>query len=238
MQTVNPKVIPTAPRAWREKREQAERLIASWQPKEMVKEKAEQHSLPDDVPAARKRRINNEMIEAARRPCPPDTKPGLQGIGLYTHVAGTVASSLVDKSETAPKFISISSEGGPQYGARLEGLISPEVQAVFRELRDAIDEEEQIIGHKSMTVEQLSIRYTSLPTPGGNHSSNKSPQFGDPEHDRTQLFQGANSRKASIASDGNVVTSVPDDGRRLSLGSTTRNTYDPARDPLGRARQF
>lgn len=236
MQEINGRDVPTVPRVWREKRERAERLIASWKPKEMSIDKPE--TLPPDVAAARRKRINDEMIEFVRRPCPPNTNPALQGVGLYTHVAGTVASGSVDTSGQAPKFLPIRAEKIPQHGARLEGPISPEVKAVYRETRDAIAEEEQVVGQKSLTFEQLKERYTAMPSPSDQQSKEESCQIGEQEADKAGSIKSMNSRRTSIASVGDVVMGGMDDRRRMSLGSNACNTYDPARDPRARARQL
>jgi hypothetical protein len=183
--------------------------------------------LSTDEGATRKARINNELVMLLKRPCPANTKASIQGIGLYTHVSATPAQTIPRSAHSSqaasyPIFLPI---GGPRRtsknGTVDEAPTSEETHKVWKDVQEAVNEEEKHVGRSSMSVEQLKERYGTLNVP--EQSTNTSqlarmqPQF-DKAKELARSMKMAAMQKAAarLGSDGSVAHQV--DARRSSLG--------------------
>ncbi|KAF2633259.1 hypothetical protein BU25DRAFT_405180 [Macroventuria anomochaeta] len=105
--------------------------------------------LPPDVQAARKARINSDIIKLCSKPIPLYSHPTAHGIGLYTHVAGTKTvarnphSAFADKRDGEVALLPL---GGPKkiVPSKLHEPPNKELAAIYKELQDAVKAEEKI----------------------------------------------------------------------------------------------
>ena len=124
--------------------------------------------LPPDVAAARKHRINSELVVLFKRPCPPNSNPTAKGIGLYTHVEAPAKTPQFPHEryvKSDPVFLPI---GGARRVGRtgiLGAQMSDEIRQVWKDLRDAVDEEEKVTGNAGSSAEDLKERYGGLDVP-------------------------------------------------------------------------
>jgi len=213
--------------------------------------------LPPDVDAARKARINSELIEVFRRPCPADATPSIQGIGLYTHVAGPPAPALVFphmkymQKASNPVFLQI---GGPagisKEGNVLEAPISDDVKRAWKDVQEAVDREKAHLAHTDLDVDSLKERYGALDKNAGAqpklqpHLQHIMDRMQDAtmtgiQNTAAGAGQQPNGRRAS-GEDGlsrDVTMGGTDEARRGSTSTTwTGNDYEAARDPRLRGR--
>jgi hypothetical protein len=126
--------------------------------------------LPSDVEAARKERINNELVALFRLPCPAKATASVQGIGSYTHTSATVRSGgTATRGPLRPEFLPI---GGPNRVLKgkdeLEAPLSEELQQLWKQIEAAVNEEEKFFGEAGMSEEQLNERYGALKVPHAN----------------------------------------------------------------------
>jgi hypothetical protein len=179
--------------------------------------------LPPDVATARKTRINQEMIKIFKRPCPPNTTPSVQGIGLYTHVAGPPLPPPQYPHErfrkSNPTFLPI--RGAKRHGG-LQPLISDEVKAVADKVRALVNEEEKRVGHVDMDVKQLRERYGAVDAPEGRRSMDKQ----TPGYAMMTSGAGLDVAKAGAGEERRGSASVVKSG----------SVYDAERDPRRRIR--
>jgi hypothetical protein len=116
--------------------------------------------LSPEEDAARKTRINNEMVSCFKLPCPVNTNLSIQGIGLYTHVAAQT------QGNSNPVFLPI---GGPKRVAKdescLEAPVSEEVDQVWQHVQLAVKDAERQPGQGGMSVDKLKERYGALDAP-------------------------------------------------------------------------
>jgi hypothetical protein len=121
---------------------------------------AKPRPLSPEEDTARKSRINNEMVYLFKRPCPVNSHPSIQGIGLYTHVAAPTQGS------ASPVFLPI---GGPNRAAKdgscTEAPVSEEIEKVWKEVQVAVTDAGAQPGQGGMSVEMLKERYGALDSP-------------------------------------------------------------------------
>ena len=189
-----------------------------------------------------------------KRPCPETTTPSIQGIGLYTHVAGPVSQfphERFTQKASDPVFLHI----GCSWGAfkdrnTLEGPISEDVKRVWNDVQEAVDKEGEYVGQGRMSIDQLKERYGALDVPNGNAST---PPMQQPQtqlqqiadHMQSMAMTGIQSVAGSVGQQESerrpslgagvardVVMGGTDQERRASTTATsTGNTYEAARDP-------
>ncbi|KAF9701748.1 hypothetical protein EKO04_000107 [Ascochyta lentis] len=106
-------------------------------------------SLPLDVQATHKARIDNDIINLCGKPKPLYTIPTAHGVGLYTHVAGpkiaqrNPQSSYADRADGEVALLPL---GGPHkiVPSKLREPPNKEIAAIYKQLRDAVQAEEKI----------------------------------------------------------------------------------------------
>jgi hypothetical protein len=122
--------------------------------------------LPPDVEAARKARINREMIELFRLPA--KGAASIHGIGLYTHAAAPQSTD-ASKQTPAPVFLPV---GGHNRVLKdvgeIDAPIDEDVRRVWEDLREAVNEEERHVGRGDMSAEKLKERYGAIGVPEGS----------------------------------------------------------------------
>ena len=121
-----------------------------------------------DVATSRKNRINNELVVLFKRSCPLNSNPVAKGIGLYTHVDGQNKIPQFPHERYLkhdPTFLPI---GGPRRVGRRAGLeaqVSNEIQGLWRELKDAVEEVGKDTGTAKFSAEELKERHGGLDVP-------------------------------------------------------------------------
>ncbi|KAJ8115018.1 hypothetical protein OPT61_g3235 [Boeremia exigua] len=105
-------------------------------------------SLPPDVQAARRSRMNSDIVKLCIRPRDPRTRSFAQGIGLYTHVAGSKASPNpphLKFAEKANRKIELLPLGGPKrvQRSKFREARDKDLDAVYTELQNAVNAEEK-----------------------------------------------------------------------------------------------
>jgi hypothetical protein len=123
--------------------------------------------LPPDVEAARKDRVNNEMVALFRQPCPAKRTASIQGIGLYTHASGIMlVNGTTTRRPLRPEFLPI---GGPNKilpgKSELAAPLSEELQQSWKQMEATVNEEENLIGEADLNEEQLRERYGAMNAP-------------------------------------------------------------------------
>jgi hypothetical protein len=187
--------------------------------------------LPPDVEEARKARINEQTIDLFKRPCPPNTTASIQGIGLYTHVAGPLAPPPLSphmkylQQTSNPEFLPI---GGPKKMSStgpLECLVGDDVKNAWRDVKEAVNEEKKHVAFTDKDLDQLKARYDALDVPDVSAAG-------------TGAGQPQNGRQASVDSGSNRdVVMVGTEEQRRASATANRNEYEAARDPRLRGRQ-
>ncbi|KAF7448530.1 hypothetical protein Ptr902_03979 [Pyrenophora tritici-repentis] len=122
------------------------------------------NTIPPDVAAVRKHRMNGDLINAFKRHVPPGTTPYVTGIGLYTHVEGPPSPEVFLHPQ--PEFLPLFPAPPPSQRTPL----SPEIQSVWEELCEVMHEEKQIIGQMELSLVELRKRYEGLDVPEGSHA--------------------------------------------------------------------
>lgn len=213
-----------------------------------------------DAAEVRRIRMNTDLIALFKRPCPPGTTPTAKGIGLYTHIEGPERIGMFPHERyllPEPVFLPI---GGPMEVKRIDGTepeISIEVEKLWDEVRDAVHEEETIMGSLEPGINALKERYGALEL-----SFTKTQPQGDDQAQRIQLQQQDAAMQEDITMQSSEA--APKVGRKASLesslddevgkqgdaaagrktlerkGSTTSNkgtrNFDASRDPRQRGR--
>jgi hypothetical protein len=182
------------------------------------------HPLPSDEADARKKRINANLIAAMKRPCPPDIDPSIQGIGLYTHIAGPVRASPDPQGkdlQSEPEFLPFTKPAGSR---ALGPQMSEDFLKVWEELRDAVEEEETIIGKTELGLKELKKRYGGLDVPD---TSKPRPRF-PLRRRRAAMLDGDEARNGTIAASGNT-NSVADE-QHSSPSAVTATLAAKSRD--------
>ena len=219
--------------------------------------------LPPDVQAARKARINSDIIELCSKPTGVHTTPTARGIGLYTHVAGPKTANrnphhhFADRDDGEVALLPL---GGPRKAAPSKPREPPykELAALYKELQDAVKAEEKIyddLGAAAgargdaendayrMSLDTLKKKYgdVNASVPESVHSENRryseiSGTTNDeaPKRRKVSFAQLSEMRRESAAS---VPTATRDaDPERRGSGSRMGNDYDVYRDPRRRRR--
>ncbi|KAH7089995.1 hypothetical protein FB567DRAFT_316072 [Paraphoma chrysanthemicola] len=210
---------------------------------------AEPEPLPPDVEAARKQRINLDLISALKLPCPSNTTASIQGIGLYTHAAPPAQTSPSKHGQNVnlapePVFVPI---GGTQRLSRLKNAVPPrisnEVADLYKKLQQEMHAEEKHFGHGGVSMDKLKERYGGLDVPQEDEAAIAELQ---PQPELQQMLESL--RKAVIGQDdrrvslGGGVTGdiVMGGAEQEQFGAATvtktGNTYEAARDPRLRGR--
>ena len=123
--------------------------------------------LPPDVAAVRKQRMNTDLISAFKRHVPPGTTPYVKGVGLYTHIEGF--PSLETPLNPQPEFFPLCPLPPP--GNQIQrSPLPPDIESLWEELCDVIQQEEQIVGQMELGLVELRKRYKGLDVPGGSHA--------------------------------------------------------------------
>jgi len=171
--------------------------------------------LPPDVAAARKARMNADLIGAFKSTCPPGTTPYTTGVGLYTHVESALPQSPMypdENPQPQPKFFPIRIPGGR---GNESSQPDEEVQKLWNELELAVETEEELIATTELGLKELRKRYRALPPP----KNSRSPvQRGQQQPHMTQgdtAAQGAATKSAGSMS----APSAPTKPRGQSLAS-------------------
>lgn len=223
--------------------------------------------LPPDVQAARKARINSDIIKLCSNK-PIYINPTAQGIGLYTHVAGPKTASQNPHFEYADNDgeVALLLLGGPRKivpSNKLREPLREEVAAVYEELQDAVKAEEQIWSEMraAADAEGKNARdaYTmSLDTLKEKYGPINPPQPEGTRQPTTQQYQRRNSAASSVADSAalknlNTSTAAPADLQRQNplasngaaqpeperrpSATATGNTYEASRDPRRQGRR-
>ncbi|KAI4621540.1 hypothetical protein J4E80_003910 [Alternaria sp. BMP 0032] len=171
--------------------------------------------LPPDVAAARKARMNADLIGAFKSTCPPGTTPHITGVGLYTHVEGAPPQSPMypdENPQPQPEFFPIRI---PESRGNESSQPDEEVQKLWNELELAVETEEELIATTELGLKELRKRYRALPPP----KNSRSPvQRGQQQSDVTQgdtAAQGGTTTSAGSMS----APSAPTKPRGQSLAS-------------------
>lgn len=213
---------------------------------------------PPDVQAARKARINSELIQLCSKPAPFWSIPSAHGIGLYTHVAGPKTagknphSSYADKADGEVALLPL---GGPTKIApsNLRDPPSREVAAVYKQLQDAVDAEEKIWSDMRAAADAegepannaYRMSFAALQDKYGAVTASDEVVGLRPDVERlhkrrhSEVMAGSNDetserRRVRFASQSELRQGA-DTGRRGSDGKTG-NEYDVYRDPRRRGR--
>ncbi|KAH8706950.1 hypothetical protein GQ44DRAFT_777610 [Phaeosphaeriaceae sp. PMI808] len=205
---------------------------------------AKPESLPPDVEAAYKRRINEDLVHLFKIPCPAETTASIQGIGLYTHIAPPPTPAPLfphqkyTKKTADPVFLPT---GGlkrvPQARGSLVMQTSPEMKKVFKEVQQAVNGEEKHIGQRTINMDQLRERYETLDAPNP-HTARTPGQM----HDGTMLgmdesddiIQQPGGHRSSVGTDRArdvIMGGVDQEKRPIANAKRFGNTYEAARDP-------
>ncbi|KAF2826553.1 hypothetical protein CC86DRAFT_370511 [Ophiobolus disseminans] len=218
--------------------------------------------LPPDLEAARKTRINSELIEVFKRSCPVDTTPSIQGIGLYTHVAPPAPPPAppplfphmhCTQKSANPVFLQI---GGPARISKevsvLEAPVSEEMKRGWKAVQEAMDTEMEHVGTTELDIGSLNERY------GASHGNANSRLLPQPQPQYQQIMnhlqdiammgmrntpgrvnQQFNGRTPSVGDGLNLdvaIGGVEAETRDDTSGAWAGNDYEAARDPRLRGR--
>jgi hypothetical protein len=162
--------------------------------------------LPPDVADARKARMNADLIDAFKQPCPPDTTPYVTGIGLYTHVEGPLRAPQYsgENPQPEPEFLPIRI---PESRRKPSSQPDEAVAKLWKEVEAAVKTEEKAIGTTVPGFNELRKRHGALPPP----KNSKSPV--DRVQRQTDGMQGA------TATQNGTTTSVGNMGAPTNLRS-------------------
>jgi hypothetical protein len=198
--------------------------------------------LPPDVAAARKARINQDLIEIFNMPCPPGTIASAQGIGLYTHVLGPPPPAPKYPHEkykkVDPVFLPI---GGPIVFKKAGGVGAPideAVNNVWKQIEAAVVEEEKHASQGGTAIEHLKERYDALEVPIEHINDAQAHAQAQAQPQLLQLLgQLSNIAMAGGGSALDAVMGGMEQERRGSAVATrTGNLYEEDRDPRRRGR--
>jgi hypothetical protein len=202
--------------------------------------------------AERKARVNNDLLDLLKQPQQLRTTPSIQGVGLYTHATTPESLGLADAQRSSnPRFVPI---GGPERVRKVKSVpaapISDDVLKVFKEVQQAVNEEEQhaSIRESRLNAEQLKVRYGGLNAPQENTATIS--DLDEQQRLRVQAIEqqlGRVSNRAGPSAD--VVMSGIEENtgaaavahidpsmylcKNAQTGSRT-NLYDAGRDPRKR----
>ncbi|KAF3000908.1 ribosomal 40S subunit protein S13 [Curvularia kusanoi] len=127
------------------KDDQTFKVLPTWEAKDRHAESREANTTTEppltDADAARKARINSDIVRECCKEAPPNTDPTLYSVGSYTHTASARNASdrpITDKSDPKIRFLSI---GGPNKIPQSKHPVQTdkEVAAVYEELQRAIE---------------------------------------------------------------------------------------------------
>ncbi|KAF1363879.1 hypothetical protein EJ07DRAFT_172781 [Lizonia empirigonia] len=168
--------------------------------------------LPPDVQAARKARINSDIIKLCSIK-PIYINPTAQGIGLYTHVAGPKTASQnphFEYADNANGEVALLPLGGPRKivpSNRPREPLREEVAAVYKELQDAVKAEEKIWSEMRAAADakgkNVRDAYTmSLDTLKEKYGLVNTPQPESANQPTAQRYQRRHSEASSVADSG------------------------------------
>ncbi|KAI4666188.1 uncharacterized protein J4E88_010483 [Alternaria novae-zelandiae] len=172
--------------------------------------------LPPDVAAARKARMNADLIGAFKSTCPPGTTPHITGVGLYTHVEGAPPHSPMypdENPQPQPEFFPIRI---PESRGNESSQPDEEVQKLWNELELAVETEEELIATTELGLKELRKRYRALPPPKNSRSPVQRGQQQQPE-----AMQGDTSAQGGTTTSAGSMSapSAPTKPRGQSLAS-------------------
>jgi hypothetical protein len=173
--------------------------------------------LPPDVAAARKKRMNADLVSAMIRPCPPGANPSIKGIGLYTHIEGPARASPDPQgkdTQSEPEFLPFK---GPAGNGAMGSQMSEEALKVWEELRDAVEEEETIIGKTELGLKELKKRYGGLEVPDTSKPTTHSRRILATRSRKVTMAEDGAAQTGTTAAPGNPIATA--NGRRPSLGA-------------------
>lgn len=165
--------------------------------------------LASEEAAARKARMNADLIDAFKTPCPPGTTPYVTGIGLYTHVEGPPRAPLYHGEKPQPQQEFFPVRIPKHSGSRISQL-DELVGKLWEQLEKAVEEEEEIVGKTELGLKELKKRYGGLDPP---KNSRPPVQYIQQQHDGLQKDTAAQG--GTTAGAGNM--NPPPYGRIQSL---------------------
>lgn len=207
--------------------------------------------LSPDADAPRRARINKDLIEIFRRPCSADARPSMQGIGLYTHVAGPPVTPPQGPHmhyaprDSNPVFLHV---GGPTGMLReSDVLLAPvgdDVNRAWRAVQQAVDKEVEHVAQTDLDMGSLKERYGALDEKAKGqlsitHPHSRGPAMADIQDTVAGVDRQVDAQRLSVGSGvTREVTMTGADEERYSSRSVVRsgNDYEAARDPRLRAR--
>jgi hypothetical protein len=178
--------------------------------------------LPPDVAAARKKRMNADLVSAMIRPCPPGANPSIKGIGLYTHIEGPARASPDPQgkdTQSEPEFLPFK---GPAGNGAMGSQMSEEALKVWEELRDAVEEEEKV------TMAEDGAAQTGTTAAPGNPIATA--------NGRRPSLGAVMATLAAGNGDGATGGTEVERGRTTEVTTTTRVFKSYAPDPRNRGR--
>lgn len=202
-------------------------------------------SLPPDVQAARKVRINSDIIKLCSKPVPPGFHPSVQGVGLYTHVADIKTAGPLNDAEQGKEGVSLLPLGGPKRLApsKFQEPPNKDLAALYKQLQEAVTAEEQLSASNTHnpSLDLLNKKYGSI-------SDNSLIPDTEPQdtrrHSEATSTEASKRRKVSLATLTELRRKSADsttggrmiDSERRGSGSKSGNDYDVYRDPRRRRR--
>ncbi len=166
--------------------------------------------LPPDVAAARKARMNADLINSLKSTCPPGETPYITGVGLYTHVEGPPPRAPLYPGEipqSQPAFLPVQT---PRDGKSRGSQSDEPVTKLWKELKVAVEEEQETARQIELGINVLMKRFGGLPPP--KHS--QSPvQYLQQQRDGVQGDAEAQASTTTSAANMNA----PANGRSQSL---------------------
>lgn len=113
-------------------------------------------SLPPDVAASRRNRINNDIVELCNRPFHnPTNSYSLTGIGLYTHVSRIAIANNPTPLTQQPaqprsklEFLPLNGTKQDSSKATRQGELPDEIKSIYHDLTKSLDYEADLVSHE------------------------------------------------------------------------------------------
>ncbi|CAA9963711.1 hypothetical protein PTMSG1_07071 [Pyrenophora teres f. maculata] len=170
------------------------------------------NTIPPDVAAVRKHRMNTDLINAFKRHVPAGTTPYITGIGLYTHVEGSPSPEVFLHPQ--PEFLPLRPAPPPSQRTPLP----PEIQIVWEELWDVMHEEERVIGQMELSLVKLQKRYKGLDVPEGSHAPTWDGETRDSGAVRQDSMMVGNEKRLIRRQSSSLVSSLTAGMQDVSMG--------------------
>ena len=215
---------------------------------------------PDDE-AARKARMNSDIVKLCSTKRPMCAHPSAQGIGLFTHVAGVETVSKnphASYCDQVDKELALLPIGGPRKAAPSKTREPPnqELAALYNELQDVIKAEEKILKDQRAAAEErgeapkdayhmsfdtLKSKYGSVKDPPSTMSMVSRPKDKRRHSEHTGSIGSTmdeaakKKRRVSFAPEVDIrrrsISSTSSTGTERRGSGSTANDYDAYRDP-------